>query len=325
MIKLFSKNIVFVLALLPLIILTNILLEIYYPTFTSTQDYITNLWGINFNEVPVVIDKLIVICFLTTNAVLINFTFNQHDFFERSTYLPSLIYVLLATLFPFSTSINGELFAQTFMILSINQLFKITKQMEDIRSNVFNASILIGIAGTFNPIYIYFLLVVFIFLIRLRPFVFREYLLAVLGIIIPFMFLWFFNQTFYKSLIFFDATLNFEKLDPIIVLVPNIITLLLLLIAYRFILIRFTKSSIRFKRLMNIVLLILLLTISINGLLFSIFETYYYFSIGIFILAVLLPYSYLDAKLKIFSVVLIYGLIALSIIKFFGLPSFLSI
>lgn len=323
MIKLFSKNIVFVLALLPLIILINILLENYYPTFNNSGEHLTNLWGIEFNELPLIVNKLIVVCFLTLNAVLINFSFNQHDFFERPTYLPSLIYVLLATFFPFSVSVNGELFAQTFIILSINQLFKITKQTEDIRSNVFNASFLIGVAGTFNPIYIYFLLIVFIFLIRLRPFVFREFLLGLIGIIIPFMFLWFFNQDFYTSLVFFDATLNYEKLALILLLFPNALVLLLFIFSYRFILIRFTKSSIRFKRLMNIVLLILILISSIVGLLFSIYETYYYFSVGIFVLAILLPYSYLDAKTKLFSTLLFYGLIAFTVIKFFGLPNWI--
>lgn len=250
------------------------------------------------------------------NAILLNYTFNTHEFFERNNYLPALFYFLIIGFFPASIHLNGELIAHTFIILAINQLFNI-RQNEPAKSIVFNTAFFIGLASLFNPIYIYFIFVVFGSLISIRPFKLREYLLPFIALIIPYFWVYLYEPKFYESFIKFDAYLDFERLATSVIILPNLFIVLLLIISGIKINKRLNSSSIRFRRLSRIILINVLFSVVVSSIMFLQFKSYYYFSIGAISLPFILSYSILEDKKRFnLSKVIIYILFAFQLIKF---------
>jgi hypothetical protein len=324
MIKAFAGNIVFVLILIPVLIATNLTFEYFFNAFNPSDLHLTNL--LNKDLTPTVgwLNTSLVIIILTVNAVLINFTFNSHEFYDRNTYLPSLIYVIIVCFFPLSIYVNGELLAQTFAILAINQLFLI-RQNEDARKWMFNAAFFIGLAYIFNPVYFIYFIVLFIVLLNIRPFVVREFILGGLGFIIPLLWLFLYRlliesstegNFIINSLIEHKAYLDFDHLPYWVIISPHLLIIPLFTMALYYLSKRFGKSSIRFKRLIQNTVFLTLSAAFISITLFVSVDSYYYFSVGATILPLIIPYAYLESKNKTLSLILIYLLLLLHIVKF---------
>lgn len=316
MLRLFSSNQSLVIFLLPLLFMGNILLNNYTDLFEGWRNFETNMWGIRFAIISPMVSSFFAVVLLSVIATIISFTFNQHEFFEKNTYLPSLIYAFLAMYFPFSIMLNGDLFAQLFLVLAINQILKI-KQNEDARSHVFNSSFLVGISATFNPIYFGFLPFIWIALLSVRPFVFREFILVLIGIALPVLWTLIVNVSIFQML-FNEMAINETMLSvPYFSVVIHFLILVTFLISLRYIFERFNKSSIRFKRLFRIVFILLIYPILTGVILYYILGTDYFIGIGLSLLPLLLVYIYLDARVKILGAVLLYTLLSLNVLKFF--------
>lgn len=317
MIRLFASNTVFVLILVPLLYTVNLILELQFTAINPTSNHTTDLWGLPFQELSFLSSKILMISILSANAILINYIYNKHEFFERNTYLPSLVYLIIVCFFPMSVNLNGNLFAHLFIILALHELLNI-KQSEDSRKIAFNAGVFIGLATTMNPVFLYFLPVFSLSLLSIRTFVFREHLLLIIGFIIPFLWLYYIDPTFYIDFFSFSAYLDYGELSNYILIAPHVIVILLLILAYRSIGLRIAKSSIRFKRLMTMVLYLFILSAFTGVIVFTLFNTYFYFSSGAIALSILVPYAYSDNKNKTLTTVLLYLLIALHAIKYLG-------
>lgn len=315
MIRLFASNTVFVLFLVPILFTVNLLLENQFISITPSVNHATDLWGITFHNLSTFVSNIILIIVLSVNAILINYIYNKHEFYERNTYLPSLLYLLIVCFFPISINLNGDLFAHLFIILALHELLNV-KQSDDSRRTAFNAGVFIGLATTMNPVFLYFLPVFSLSLLSIRTFIFREHLLAIIGFIIPFLWLYYVNPGFYGSLFKFNAHLDYESLSNYILIAPNVIIVLLLILSYRSIGLRMTKSSIRFKRLMTMVLYLFLLSIISSAIIFSFFKSYFYVSSIAIALAIILPYAYNDSKKKLLPAILVYVLLVFQLAKF---------
>jgi hypothetical protein len=315
MFRLFAGNQPLVLALLPILSIANLVMAYYFPVFTEFKSYETNLWGVlvqdNFNWFLGGLSAGLIVL----NGILINITFNRHEFFARNTYLPALVYVIFATLFPMSTIFNGEALAQTFLILMIMQLFQL-KQNEDGRAACFNSSFFLALASTLNPIY--FLLFPFLWLgiLRIRPFVFREYALTIAGVVVPFLSLLYVHPDFYQLSEKDLPLLEYTQLEGRLFLVAYLATAILLLVSFRFVLSRFPTSNIRYKRLFSLISVLLIYSFLVAFITNLLFDTDYYASVGVVVLAFVTPYAYLDARVKSPTVLLYLVIIATSVMKF---------
>jgi hypothetical protein len=186
---------------------------------------------------------------LAFNAYMLNTLFNQNDFLERNTYVIGLIYLIGCFVMPIYENPDLVLF-HFFDILSFRQLFNI-RQNEDARRYIFNGSLLLGIGLLFFPHAFPVLLFPFFTLLIIRPFVWREYFLALIGLLIPFSYLLFYNHFFLKTT---DVLSLFWKNDFEFNLKWMSLTLFLtwtfLLVFSFFVLNRKVKrSGVRFKRL----------------------------------------------------------------------------
>lgn len=121
-------------------------------------------------------------------AVQLSNTVNNHDFYSKNTYLPSFIFVtFLVSLNELNFSFN--LVGYVLIIYGLGYLFRITRQ-DSAKHFVFMASLLFGIAIVMSPILFLVALLPIFTLTIFRTFVWREFFLVLLGLAIPWGYLY---------------------------------------------------------------------------------------------------------------------------------------
>ncbi|MDX1652340.1 MAG: DUF6427 family protein [Brumimicrobium sp.] len=315
MIKIFASNQPFVTALIPLLIIGHMALDIFFPDFRATASLANNLWDFSFEHIDRWFLRLGGLMVLSLNAFILNRTFNSHEFYEKNTYLPSLIYLLLVFLFPSSLELTNFLISHTFFILCISKIYDI-KQNDDARASTFLAGLFLGMAITFQPAFIYFTPFLWLCTISIRPFVIREYVLPLLGILIVLAWVFLVNPDFYETFLKFDSSINYSDFDLMFRWSLIVVLLLLIIIGYKNIFDRYAKSSIRFKRISGLTNYVFLFSLIIGNAALVISGSLYYFGISSVILSYILPYAYLDIRPKWASAILIYLLLVINVVKF---------
>jgi hypothetical protein len=185
MIRLFLENRIGVLLLLPVIITIYFLLNYKTGYYLPSIEVNLGLW--NNVRLDAKFFSLISSFLILVNAVGLNILFNINEFFEKNTYIVSLLYVVTMSFYHSFYSLNGSLIAQAFLILMLYQFFNL-KQNVDGRSQVFNGSLFAGIAATFFPPLLISLPFVLVMIWIIRPFYFREMLLSIFGFGTPIIF-----------------------------------------------------------------------------------------------------------------------------------------
>lgn len=316
MIKFFSSNQSIVLVLIPLMVAVHLLLDFYFPIVDYTIFKQENLWGLNFYTFPPILSKILAFILVSLNAILINFVFNSLEFYDRNTFLPSVIYVLIVSLFPSSIYFSEDLIGHFFFILTFYQILSI-QQNDDARGLAFFSGLLLGIAFSFIPLYGAFLLIAIIVLFSIRPFLLREHLLVYFGFSIPVIWLFFVNPNWIVQLLAFNGTKDFFNFNDYIMIGLGIALLSLILLGVRGMLNRSSKSSVKFKRLVSVSILSFFYFF-IAGMILSIFHhTFSYFIVGTIVLPFILPYAFLKLRRNWVSNFFFYLLLLVNIIKFF--------
>lgn len=319
MIKLFLNNQSPVLVLIPIFTGIHLLLGYYHPSFellsVSSSD---NLWGINFTNINYLASKVLVLIFISINAIFLNFIFNTFEFFERLTYIPSVLYILILFLFPTSLQFNEIVIAHLFFLLSFYQLLKL-RQNEDARNFAFLSGFFLGIAISFIPAFFVALLIILIGIFTIRPFNLRELILPLAGIGVIFFWLYLFVPDFSLNNIQFESNYNISEVNSTFQYVVLCFLGLYLLFALKRMIDSRRKSSVRFKKINYIVIFGLLILFLTAVLLFLIYDTVYYFPIAVVLVPFILAYLYIRElnriAIRIFYS-MFYILIVLNIIKF---------
>jgi hypothetical protein len=143
---------------------------------------------ISFNRDFRLISSLIALLFVIVNGYLLIQLNTIHIFIPLRTQLPSFFYVTLAIGMAQSHQLTPALVSSTLMILLVYRIFN-TYKTDGISVNFLDAGLLVSISSL-----IYFPALAFFFfllaaIILLRPFIWREWTFAVLGLILPYVFL----------------------------------------------------------------------------------------------------------------------------------------
>lgn len=232
-------------------------------------------------------------------AFFLNRTIDRDEFFERNTFLPALFYVLFMSVPPYVQGYSPIVFANFFVMLSFYWSLKIKRQ-EDAREIIFNSSFFISTGILIFPVFIPLILSPFILLIIFRPFVWREWILSLVGMFLP-VFFYFFGLYFF-DIPFEENTyensfwrtweyVTFTSTENIIF--SGFITLLMLFSLY-IINQKFSVSSIRLRKFFQFFLINLVLFIMISISLYSLSEIM--FSIVALPLALVMSYYFYYAK-----------------------------
>jgi len=316
MIRIFLGNQLLVLFLLPLVIAGYILCNMYSVFFEFSDFLDFGLWG-TYEEPDLLWTKFISGIVVFINALLLNFLFNTNTFYERNSYVVSLLYVVLMSFYHSFYQVDGVLIAHFGLILALFQLFRLENNTDG-RKIAFNAGFLAGLAASFHPPLIFSLPIVWFMITRIRPFVLRETLLATTGFIVP-MIYGFILVFFKKHEInwnFIETSLNYRQQQIIFLISIGLLasSAFLSIIGIR---IKNAKSSIRFRKLTSIIFLLLLVGIGLGTVEILFLDQYEWFSFGIISLCLFLPFSFFNRSTQVFATILFYATFLFSIAKFF--------
>jgi hypothetical protein len=202
--KLYKSSIslrVILLPLLAILISSPILLKkiekgVY---FFSWQNDLFNL----ISELPFLNFTLSVLVLLL-NSILINRVFSRTHFFSKSTFIPALLYVILIS---YKSNIYFEpvLILHTLLLLLISVLMKIDQNNSAIHI-AFKGGLLLGIMCLFSMFYITIIIAVFVALFTMKSFNWREWILVLVGLIVPIIYLFSIQYIYTDKLSFGEVT-----------------------------------------------------------------------------------------------------------------------
>ena len=144
------------------------------------------LWQTNFfgliQKIPW-LNYLLVGGLISLNAHQLNNVFNRNSFYSKDTFLPGFIYVTGLVTFE-SLAFSPLLLAHFFLIGAMAQLLQL-KLKEPAKDILFKGSFLLGIAFVFSPLTVSLFIFPWIALLLIKPFIWREWLVAFFGMILP--------------------------------------------------------------------------------------------------------------------------------------------
>jgi hypothetical protein len=150
------------------------------------------------NSVPLLSEVLAFVLVLIQGFYL-NYLINKYDLRDsrdRSNFLPALFCIFFLSLFPSFRTLIPQHFSAIFLLLMLDRIFD-SYRKDSAFSHCFDAGLFASIASLFYfPAAVFFLLV-WVGFVVLRAFNWREWLIAFLGFIIP----WLMVLTYY---FFFD-------------------------------------------------------------------------------------------------------------------------
>jgi hypothetical protein len=134
--------------------------------------------------VLVVLFQLVIL----SQAIRLNILLSKFKMFQQISYLPAFTYIILTGIFPFWDVISSGLVANSLVIWILVKLLRLYDQTQP-KTLEFNIGLIVGISILlYEPIAILIPVVLFA-LIIIRPFKITEWLVLVMGIILPFYFI----------------------------------------------------------------------------------------------------------------------------------------
>jgi len=132
----------------------------------------------------IVIFHLIVII----QALRLNILVSRFKMFQQVSYLPAFTFVILTALFPFWDAISSGLIANAFIIWILVKLNRLYDQTQP-KTLEFNIGMIVGSSILlYEPVAILIPVVIFALAI-IRPFRLTEWLVLIMGIVLPFYFI----------------------------------------------------------------------------------------------------------------------------------------
>ncbi|MCE9540661.1 MAG: DUF6427 family protein [Bacteroidetes bacterium] len=143
------------------------------------------------------IGTLIAFLLIISGAFLLNFIVNKYEILTKPSFLPALFYIVFMSMDIAMLTMHPFVFANIFIMLAIFKLVS-SYQKDTAFSNAFDAGFLISLSTLFYfPSIVYIPILVIGFLL-FRPFNWREWIISLLGIIGPYIFVfsyYFLNDT----------------------------------------------------------------------------------------------------------------------------------
>ena len=207
---------------------------------------------------------------------LINSVVNRSVLFEKSYYLSGLLYVVLVTSFGDIISYFLPLIGNLFLVLSLKNLLQIFRA-NSCKKQVFNASIFILFSAFFYSLSLFILPLVWIVLFIIRPFVWREYLMPIIVLLISFAYVIPFgilNENILEmgGLWWSSSQNSFHEIIPSVgLLIMGFISVTFLL-SFKSIVNTFIYSNNRYKRVIWVVVAMMVFTILLSVLDFLLFH-----------------------------------------------------
>ena len=321
MIRLFKSLQLATLFLIPIIIIVFWARTIFHSNPVPDAGSLP-LWGfINALLIafPSWVNFIFLIVIISGESIYMNLLMNRHEIQYKNSFLPAFVFALLISSFPGMMQFHPVHLINLLVLIILDRVFTLFKNDFPV-SALFDCSFLTGIAALiYFPavILIPFLLIT---LIVLRPFHFKEWLITMIGILLPYFFIsvyefWNHNifqfwELYLDSFKFIRPSFIIEKNLNLILFASYILSILLFsLIKLRM---NYRKNIIRTRSNQQIFLILLLFGVAWLMLVEKI--EIIHFAFLIIPLSVFCSYFFISAKKKLWIYEsILWGMIALII------------
>lgn len=120
-------------------------------------------------------------------ALLLNYLVNHYNLLGKPSFLPSLMYVTLTSLFAPFMVLSSPLICNFLVIWMLFKLFSFYKS-DDAKSTAYDLGMIVAIGSIIYFPYIYLFLAIWIALVIFKPFNWREWVSGILGYLTIFFF-----------------------------------------------------------------------------------------------------------------------------------------
>lgn len=315
MVKLFLSNRAIAMFVLPFIIAVFTAMGMLTEDFSSLEQ--VNFGFLGLIELNPYLSATLGAFVILFNAIGLNYIFNTHEFYERNTYMPSLLYVVIMYLLGDANHISGTILAHALLLFAMYHLFNL-RQNEDGRRMVFNAAFFVGLASTVQPFLLISLPFIFFMVWAIRPFVARESILLICGYSIPLIYasigLNYFGIQYHASSFLAGGLLQQKEL---VFLIIAILLTLIFILGMIGIQLKTSKSSIRLKKLVRILWNVLFLAIVTGSVGYFYLNSLQLLSLVILPLSFFLTYTFSSKTFSSISTFLFYTCLIFAFIKYF--------
>ena len=122
---------------------------------------------------------------ISTQAIHFNYVLNKHEVLYRASWLPALIYIIIVSLLPPFLWFHPLLIVNTILIFALDKIFMLYKNPSPLSLD-FNSCFLLAIASLFYLPAVVLFFIYALGIIILRPFSWRDWIVGILGFILPF-------------------------------------------------------------------------------------------------------------------------------------------
>lgn len=134
-----------------------------------------------------ILSSSVSIVLIVAEGVILNIVIHQFHLLKTQTYLPAFLYVILMSCLPEILMLHPVIFANLFLILSFKRSFDLLGNA-GASSAAFDSAFFVSIASLFYFPSVLFLIFVWISLTSFRSFSLRDWMIALIGICVPYLF-----------------------------------------------------------------------------------------------------------------------------------------
>ena len=294
-----------VLFLVPLALLLCVGAFIDYPEGLRPiffEPAISNLTGNVFEEWITPQTSILITVFLTVlQGLLLNFVINKYNLLGKPNYLTALLYVSLASMLTPFLTLSPTLICNFLLIWMIDKFLFIYRKVE-INSLMYDLGLIVAVGTLFYFPFIAMFFLLWICLIILRPFNWREWVAGIVGFITVYfilfiIYLWFDKLSEFETIWLpltqtLPSSLNIDLHDYLVLIAPAFI-LILFIISIRQ---NFFKSVVHIRKSFQLFFFMLVLGAASFYLNVNLEE--YHFLLCIPPLSIYMAYYFTHAKIR---------------------------
>jgi hypothetical protein len=241
----------------------------------------------------------VALLFTIIQGLILNKIVNTYNIIGKPTSLPALLFVTLSSLFPQFVILSPALLCNFLLIWIISKLLSIYQNLE-VRFIMFDIGMIIALGTLIYFPFIAMLPILWISLLTFRPFVWREWIMGLIGFFVIFFFLgvfYFWNNSlgqFYHIWLPLATTFNtnfYINIYDYLVLIPVIMILLIGIFQLQQ---NFLRSAIQIRKAFQVFFFLFLLAL-LSFYLKSNFHIYH-FLLCVPTASILAAYFFLNEK-----------------------------
>ena len=125
---------------------------------------------------------------ILSQAIRLNILLSNFKMFRQISYIPAFTYIILTAMFPYWDIISAGLIANSLVIWILVKLLRLYDQNQP-KALEFNIGLIVGISIILHEPIAILIVVVLFALVIIRPFKLAEWLVLIMGILLPFYFI----------------------------------------------------------------------------------------------------------------------------------------